>query len=107
MTALSASVPRHLVEHELELLVLFFDLAFVEVLDGFSWGAELDQDNGGLLDGDVPIVLELEYMLPDGKTDELRIPLEELQVPRDLYLREVVAQTTNGTENVEAAGLRL
>lgn len=78
MATLGASVPRHLVEHELELLVLLFDLALVEVLDCLPRSAELYQDNGGLLDGDVPIVLQLEDVLPDGKADEFGVPLEEL-----------------------------
>lgn len=107
MATLGPSVLRHLVEHELELLVLLFNLALVEVLDRFSWRTELYQNDGGLLDGDVPVVLELEHVLPDRKTDEFRVPLEELQVARDLDLREVVAEATNGAENIEAAGLRL
>ena len=68
-------------------------------------GAKLDQDDGSLLDCDVPIVLQLVDQAPDGQTDEIGVPLEEGQVLVDLDLREVVAQATEGAKYVQAAGL--
>ena len=65
MASLSASVLRHLVEHHLELLILFLNLALVEVFDGFSRSAELYQHDRGFLDGNVPVILELKDVLPN------------------------------------------
>ena len=95
MASLSSSIPRHLIEHDLELLILFLNLALVEVLDGLSWSAELYQYDRGLLDGNVPVILELEDVLPNRQADELRVALEEFEIARDFDLRKVVAEATN------------
>lgn len=95
MASLGSSTPGHLVEHDLELLALFLSLAFVEVLDRFSRSAKLDQDDGSLLDSDVPVILQLEDVLPDWQTDELGVAFEELEVPCDFDLRKVVAEAAN------------
>lgn len=49
-------------EFEFKGFFLFFD--FVEVFDGFTGGAELDEDGGGFFYGDVPVFLEVEDKLP-------------------------------------------
>ena len=80
MTSLAASIFGHLVEHLLKLLIFFIHFAFVEVFDSFSWSTQLNENNGSLFYGDVPIILKLEDKLPNGQANELRIPLEEFQI---------------------------
>ena len=80
MTSLAASIFGHLVEHLLKLLIFFINFAFVEVFDSFSWSTQLNENNGSLFYGDVPIILKLEDKLPNGQANELRISLEEFQI---------------------------
>ena len=43
--AASSTALGHLIEHLLEDLVFFLNLALVEVFDGLAWSAELDEDD--------------------------------------------------------------
>lgn len=62
----------------------------------------MHQNYRGFLDCDVPIVLQLVDQAPDRQADELGISLQEGQVLIDLDRCEVVAETTEAAENVEA-----
>jgi hypothetical protein len=68
------------VQHVSKFVVLLLSFNLVEILDCIPRGTQLDQDNTGFFDCDVPIVLQVEYLLPYRKRNELAIFLKELQV---------------------------
>ena len=61
--------------HVLQLLLLALLFERLEVEDGVARGTELDKDDGGLFDRDVPIVLQLIHQSPDGQRNELGVAL--------------------------------
>ena len=103
----SSTAFGHFIEHLLEDLVFFLNLALVEIFDSLTRSAELDEDDWCLFDRDIPVILQIEYELPNWQAYKLRISLEELKIARDLHLWKVVAQSTNRSENVETSSLWL
>ena len=52
--------PVHIPKKIGDLYWLFLPFNFVEVLDGIPGSAQLNQNDGGFLDSDVPILLQIE-----------------------------------------------
>jgi hypothetical protein len=94
-----------LVQHVAEFVVLLLTFHFVKILDCVPRGTQLNQDNTGFFDCDVPVILQVEYLLPDRKRDELAIFLKELQIFRDLNFAEVIAQAAEAAKYIETTSL--
>ena len=81
---LLVDVAAHFVIQLYEFLVVTIDLDFVEVLDGLARSAQLYKHNRRLLDRNIPVILQLEHVLPNGVADELAVAHEEVKATRDL-----------------------
>ena len=78
------------------------------MLHELSGCRELSEDDRCFTDRDIPIVLELEDLLPEGHRNELRVASENSQHGTvRLLAREVVAQTTDAPKNIKSPCLAL
>ena len=92
------------VQHYLQVLLL----CFLEVLHKLSRRRELSEDDSCFSDRHIPVVLQLEDLLPEGHRNELRVASEYSQHRAvRLLASEVVAQTADAPENIEASCLAL
>jgi len=71
-----------LAQSELELLFTHF----LEVFDRVFWRAQLNQDRCCISYLLVPVLLKIEYFLPNCERDEGRVAAKDVQVIFDFYL---------------------